>query len=209
MRFLWLTIPDEQIKRGHTNPPLPYNCFTKSLPGISKTAFAFIESVQPYHSGAGPHNALRIIAQLSSIDRHRYLTPILLRVTVHRYVKFASGIESVSTVGGLKYGAELEPFAIDIVEPDKPVDVKRSFSPYITFEELAVGGGPATLEIENVLEVCLEQVKGIIVPAFVHLLKHRRTRLFVLTLGYSRKSVRLLTWRSVGGLHHRYERIAA
>jgi transposase len=26
--------------------------------------------------------------------------------------------------------------------------------------------------------------------------KHRRTRLFVLTLGYSRKSVRLLTWRS-------------
>ena len=26
--------------------------------------------------------------------------------------------------------------------------------------------------------------------------KYRRTRLFVLTLGYSRKSVRLLTWRS-------------
>ena len=26
--------------------------------------------------------------------------------------------------------------------------------------------------------------------------KYRRTRLFVMTLGYSRKSVRLLTWRS-------------
>jgi len=26
--------------------------------------------------------------------------------------------------------------------------------------------------------------------------KYRRTRLFVLTLGYSRKCVRLLTWRS-------------
>ena len=26
--------------------------------------------------------------------------------------------------------------------------------------------------------------------------KYRRTRLFVLTLGYSRKSVRLLTWKS-------------
>jgi hypothetical protein len=26
--------------------------------------------------------------------------------------------------------------------------------------------------------------------------KYKRTRLFVLTLGYSRKSVRLLTWRS-------------
>ena len=28
--------------------------------------------------------------------------------------------------------------------------------------------------------------------------KYRRTRLFVLTLGYSRKSVRLLAWRSSG-----------
>jgi hypothetical protein len=27
---LWLRIPDDQIKSGHTTPPLPYNCFTKS-----------------------------------------------------------------------------------------------------------------------------------------------------------------------------------
>ena len=74
---LWLRIPDDQINSGHTIPPLPYSCFTKSLPGISKTAFAFIESVQPYRSGAGTHNVLRLIANLSNIDRHRYLNVTL------------------------------------------------------------------------------------------------------------------------------------
>jgi len=113
-----------------------------------------------------------LIAQLSNVDRHRHLTPTLPRVAVHQHVKYANGIESISTVGGLQHGSEIKPFTIDIDGPDKPVDVKRSFSPYVTFEELTIGAGPATLEIQNVLEVCLEQVKRAIVPAFIHLLKN-------------------------------------
>lgn len=54
-----------------------YNCFDRVLPGISETAFAFIEHVQPYRSGSGPHNAMRLIAQLSNIDRHRYVNVTL------------------------------------------------------------------------------------------------------------------------------------
>ena len=36
--------------------------------------------------------------------------------------------------------------------------------------------------------------------------KYRRTRLFVLTLGYSRKAVRLLVWQSSTQIMRRYER---
>lgn len=92
---LWLRIPDEQIRRGHTNPPLPYNCFDKSLPGISKTAFAFIEGVQPYRRGSGIHNVMRIMAQLSNIDRHRHLNPVLPRVAVHDHIELPAGLGQI------------------------------------------------------------------------------------------------------------------
>ena len=169
---LLLKIPDEQIRCGHVTPPLPYNCFTRTLPGISRTAFAFIEGVQPYNSGPGIHNVMRIIAQLSNIDRHRYLNPTLSRVAVHQQVEFASGNRSSLTIGGLMQDAEIKPFNVEIDGPDKAVDVKRTFSPYVTFDEITIGAGPATLEIQNVLEVCLEQVKRGILPAFIQLLKN-------------------------------------
>jgi hypothetical protein len=166
---MWLRIPDEQIKCGYTNPPLPYNCFTKSLPGISKTAFTFIEGVQPYRNGAGPHNALRLIANLSNIDRHRYLNVTLPKAAQFHYLTLTEGRGYSYGRGGLKDGAEIEqspPKADDIVE------VQRRFSTYVTFDEPAVGSGTDTLEVEHVLEVCLEQVKNVVIPAFIHLLKN-------------------------------------
>jgi len=69
---------------------------------------------------------------------------------------------------GLKDGAEIEqspPKANDIVE------VQRRFSTYVTFDEPAVGTGADTLEVEHVLEVCLEQVKNVVLPEFMQLLK--------------------------------------
>lgn len=50
-----------------------YNCFENTLPGITKDAFTFIEGVQPYHTGPGIHNVLRLVAQLSNVDKHRHL----------------------------------------------------------------------------------------------------------------------------------------
>jgi hypothetical protein len=56
---LWITPPKNAV----------YNCFSSQLPGISKTAFTLIESLQPYDSGPGHHNVMAIIANfLMSIN---------------------------------------------------------------------------------------------------------------------------------------------
>jgi hypothetical protein len=137
-----------------------YNCFQHTLPGITKGAFSFIEGVQPYHSGPGAHNALRIIAQLSNVDKHRHLNITVPKVAVHEVATLTGGIESASTRGGFRHGAKIEPSTEDYV------DVQRRFTPYITFDEPTVGDGPATLEVEHVLEVCLQQVETVIITAF-------------------------------------------
>ena len=105
---LWPTISDAMIRRGYTHPPLPYNCFTKSLPGISKAAFEFIEGVQPYRSGTGPHNVMRLIAQLSNIDRHRYLNVTLPKATQYHYLVLTEGRQYAYGRGGLKDGCTPE-----------------------------------------------------------------------------------------------------
>ena len=103
---LWLRIPDDQIKSGHTKPPLPYNCFTKSLPGVSRDAFAFVESVQPYQSGvgAGTPNVMKLIANLSNIDRHRYLNLTLPKAAQIHALTLTEGREYSYGRGGLKDG---------------------------------------------------------------------------------------------------------
>jgi hypothetical protein len=160
---MWTTAP-----KGTT-----YNCFGSCLPGISKSAFALIERFQPYHSGEGPHNILRIIAKLSNIDKHRHLNAILPRVAVRQDYKTAGGIRGATTVGGFKHGAILHSMHLAGDEGTDPiVNMQRSFLPYVTFEEIAIGVGPASLEAQNVLQVCTEAVKSVIVPALVNLLKN-------------------------------------
>jgi hypothetical protein len=158
---LWITPPKNTS----------YNCFNSQLPGISKTAFAFIESLQPYHTGPGHHNVMAIIAKLSNIDKHRHLNAILPRAAVRKDFETARGLQSTSVVGGLKHGAEVPSFTNDRGESDPVIELKRSFLPYVTFEEIAIGAGPASLESQHVLEVCTETVNNIVIPAFIHLLK--------------------------------------
>jgi hypothetical protein len=158
---LWLTPPKKSPA---------YNCFKGALPGISKGAFAFIESMQPYRSGEGHHNVMAIIAKLSNIDKHRHLNAILPRVAVRQDFESARGLRSTTIVGGLKHGAEVQPLVM--TRPGDPiVDMKLSYLPYVTFEEIAIGAGPATLEAQNVLELCVETVKNVVIPAFIQLLK--------------------------------------
>lgn len=161
---LWTEIPVHQINRGNTCAPLPYKCFSKSLPGISKAAFEFIESLQPYRTGEGNHNVMRILAKLSNIDKHRHLTPILPRIAVHDHFKSSSGLSDSRTVGGLKNGSEVP--LIEIPSTSERVWWARSFSPYVTFDEIAVGCGPDTLEAQDVLGTCLQIVKSVVVPTF-------------------------------------------
>lgn len=160
---LWLTAPKK---------PPTYNCFSHALPGISKTAFAFIERLQPYHSGAGHHNVMAIIAKLTNVDKHRHLNAILPRAAVRQDFHSARGLHSTSVVGGLKHGAEVPTFINSRGESDPIVDMKRGFLPYVTFEELTIGAGPASLEAQNVLEICVETVRSILIPAFMQFLNN-------------------------------------
>ncbi len=166
---LWFTIPDEWIKKGHVNPPLPYNCFEKTLPGISKDAFAFIESCQPYYIGPGIHNTMRVITQLSNIDKHRHLNVIVPNVSVRHFIGLASGDRIATITGGFKQGAEITSEAIGDV--DGTVEMQRSFSSYITFDEPTVGQYPATMKVEEILERCLENLELFAIPAFTQFLK--------------------------------------
>lgn len=158
----------------HGNPaipypiPVPYEFFEKKLPGISKAAYAFIESVQPYHSGPGIHNILCIVGKLANIDKHRHLHVLLPRVAVHYDVVYSNGFMGSATTGGLKHGAEIPLF--DEIDGNPTVQMNRSFTPYITFDE-TIGIGPDTLETENFLEVCLQQFETVIIPTFEKLIQ--------------------------------------
>jgi hypothetical protein len=160
---LWITAPKQS--------PLD-TCFNNILPGVSKVALTFIESLQPYRSGPGYHNAMAIIAKLCNIDKHRHLNPILPRVAVRQDVEYSSGMSSSSIIGGLQHGAEVIPVTMSRGDSDPVVDMKRSFLPYVTFEELSIGYGPATLETQHVLEVCTETVKSVVIPGFIEFLKN-------------------------------------
>ena len=172
---LWAEIPKELLRIGHTKPPLPYNCFHKTLPGIPIDAFAFIESIQPYRGGvgAGIPNIVDIIAKLTNIDKHRHLYPILPKIAVHQEIAYTKGqykgFTGTSTMGGLGHGAEIK--LPDAPTEDGAMYVKRSFTPYVTFNEI-VGSGTDTLESQNVLELCLKLLQGTIIPTFTNLLKN-------------------------------------
>ena len=144
-----------------------YNCFDGALPGISKPAFALIESWQPYHQrGAG--NALRLIAQLSNIDKHRHLNVIFPKVSQQEIMYEAHGTTSARAQGGLRHGAEISP--LYSVGADDRLVWRQDFISYVTFDEPTVGEGVASLDVLNVLDVCLQCLKTPIILEFEKLL---------------------------------------
>jgi len=176
------------VKRNHTGTPLPktwekrccfplwfdppvkpaaYNCFEREMPNISKAAFAFVERVQPYHGRGDVVNALSVIGKLSNIDKHRHLNVTLANVEHHEILTTSHGTISHRR-SGLKHGAKIN-FRVP-KQPYPTVDMKRSYTVYITFDEPTVGKS-ATLEVQEVLQFCIEQVKSNLIPAFVHFLK--------------------------------------
>jgi hypothetical protein len=166
---LYLSVPTCGNPQIPYNIPVPIDVFERNLPGISKAAYSFIEGIQPYRPGPGVHNILRVIAQLANIDKHRHLHVILPNVAVRYDVAYSDGISGSSVVGGLKHGAEIP--LPDELSGNPAVQVKRSFSPYITFDE-TIGAGPDTLESQNILQICLGTIDGIIIPAFDKLLQN-------------------------------------
>ena len=143
--------------------PVPYRVFEQTLPGINYVACAFIESVQPYH-GLGTANALRLLTELSNVDKHRHLNITVTKVAVRRQYELSDGTTLDSIRGGFKHGTQIE-----FETPGDIGDIvgeKKSLHPYVTFAEPTVGSGVATLEVENVLEVCTQQIREVILPSF-------------------------------------------
>ncbi len=165
---LLLEVPKRRNMGIPYSVPVPYEFFEEGLPGISNTAYAFIESVQPYHSGPGVHNVLRVIGKLANIDKHRHLYVLLPRLAVRHEFTFSDGMLATSSIGGMKDGAEI-PWLADV--PDAtPMTMKRNFTPYITFDE-TIGVGHDTLVTDDLLKACLEQLETVIVPTFEKLIQ--------------------------------------
>lgn len=144
-------------------PPLPKSRFAGDLPGIADKPFAFVESLQPYYGIGAINNALRFLVHLSNIDKHRHLNLIRPRTKAFESVRFVSG----STHTGysmLDRGAKLESPA-GWSKGDPPVYVNRRYRTVVSFNEKLLGGASG-LHLDYLLELILEQIKMVIVPAF-------------------------------------------
>jgi hypothetical protein len=151
-----------------------YNCFKSVLPGISKPAFAFIEGLQPYNrrDNGGLYracNILWLLAELSNIDKHRHLnvTPINIG---HIEMTTTKVGQTHFAYRAIRSGAKLES-ALSPEQMANAVQVERTFSTYITFDESVLGMGMDQLAVQLVLQLCLDTLNGIIIPAFREFLK--------------------------------------
>jgi hypothetical protein len=157
--------------------PLNKRAFSRDLPGIADAPFAFIESLQPYYSVGATNNALRFLRYLSNIDKHRHLNLLRPRVRQHQSVRYPSGL-SGRGYAMLDRGAEIYPVppvrplrAPYSADPEKPVYVKRHYRAMVAFNERRYLGEATTLPVDYLLELILEQIKTVIVPAFEKILK--------------------------------------
>jgi hypothetical protein len=143
--------------------PLPHSCFQKNLPGISIAAYTFIESLQPYYRRNGA-SQLRLLAQLSNIDKHRHLHIVNPQAYVREIAVSYEGFDLLS-VRRTQNGAEIQP-AYTPEMLTGAVQVQRGFLPFVSFDESALGKGAATLPVDHILELCLDVADRTIVPAF-------------------------------------------
>lgn len=155
--------------RPGQKPPLAKSKFSHVLPGIAEVPFAFIERVQPYYRLGIVNNALRFLADLSNIDKHRYFNIARGRVRMYRKVIFASGL-SASGHASLDQGAEI-PAETGWTENDLPVKVHRTFRPFVAFKERGVLGDAIALPVDFMLQAILQQIETVIVPAFEKFIK--------------------------------------
>jgi len=149
-------------------PPVPQSVFAKKLPGISAQAFAFIERLQPYYGTGEINNSLRYLAELSNIDKHRYLNFLAASVEQRYAVRFASGI-SMKGYSVLHQGAKLPSFTGGN-QVDRPLSVHRRFRMRVEFNERAALGDACALPVDYLLEFILKQIKAVIIPAFEKLI---------------------------------------
>ncbi|MDP9262975.1 MAG: hypothetical protein M3O85_01495 [Acidobacteriota bacterium] len=128
--------------------PLPYGVF-KNLPGITDEVHAFIESLQPYYGIGATNNYLRFLKGLSNVDKHRHFSVIRTRAQVYEEVTWASGFRS-SSLAHFEHNTQIPtPF---IAADDERVDVKRSVTAAVSFNEPGALGEAVCLPVDLLLD---------------------------------------------------------
>jgi hypothetical protein len=137
---------DVPAKGNPSNPlqlPLPYNYFKDRLPGISKQAFKFIETVQPYYR-RNTANVLRPIAQLSNIDKHRHLH--VLDPQAYHIAQFTSKRWNHLSVRRANRGDRLDcPIPAEWFQEKDAVYLENVGHPFVSFNERVLGKNMASL----------------------------------------------------------------
>lgn len=165
-----------RTKVPRTPLPLNKNDFRRDLPGIADVPFTFIESLQPYYEVGAVNNALRFLNAISNIDKHRHLNVLRPRVRQYESVRFRHGL-SGRGYSMLDRGAEINPtlpqrpLSNPLGEPEKPMYVKRHYRTVVAFNERRYLGDASTLPVDYLLELILEEIKTVIVPAFEKFIK--------------------------------------
>jgi hypothetical protein len=145
----------DPLRPGQTIP-LPYGAF-KRLPGIPIEAHTIIERVQPYYpAGTGSVNtSLGLLNELSNIDKHRRFTLMRTRAKVFHRVVYKSGFKSES-IDTLDHGAEVPtPYS---GEDDPIVDVERSTTLTVAFDEREALGDATLVGVDHLLQGIVEDV---------------------------------------------------
>jgi hypothetical protein len=141
------------LKQGQM-APLPYGAF-QNLPGIPNDAHTIIERVQPYYPIGSANTALQLLNALSNIDKHRRLALTRSRAQVFHNVTYQSGVTTASLTT-LDHGAEVP--APYIGEDDPIVDMQRSATLAIAFDEREALGDATLVGIYDLLEGILSDV---------------------------------------------------
>jgi hypothetical protein len=143
------------LKPGQ-KPPLPYGTF-KRLPGIPIDVHTIIERVQPYYpAGTGAINtSLKLLNNLSNIDKHRRFALTVTRAQIRHNLIHKSGVTGYS-IETLEHGAEISmPYA---GEDDPIVEVERSTTLAVAFNERNALGDASGVPIDHLLEMILSEV---------------------------------------------------
>ena len=149
--------------------PLEYNYFSRTLPGISNNAFTFIEAVQPYYR-MNTGNVLRVIEQLANIDKHRHLH--IINPQAYYRARLISPAGNHLSVRRVEHGAKLEPaFPTEMINQDGAMYVEDFMHPFVSFDESILEQRTARLPIYNLLQLCVNEIRTIIFPAFEKFLK--------------------------------------
>jgi hypothetical protein len=152
--------------------------FSNVLPGIADVPFAFIEKVQPYQPpGTAITTAMRFLAHLSNIDKHRRFNLVRPRVQQFHSFVWPGGFIGKGTQA-LDHGAELESFA-EWPKEERPMNVKRRYRAFVAFNETDYLGEATGLPIDFLLETILEQINTQIIPVFEEFLKKPKALLTV------------------------------